>query len=366
MNWLEFAAIFVKLVAGGLFYTALKTLGQVQILTITGEYGYFKRSFFLCVILFASLSLSMFVYGGMKLCGYKDKVGLSWKALFRISAPGILDCAGQVSTMLGTMMLPISIVLVLKGSRVVFSALLSKVMLKRRLFAYHWWSVAICMIGLTVASLSSVLNQFNIRNHLAMGICLCLFGEFLRSVRMVIEERLMKAYGYNPVLLIGLEGIVGTLMSIPLLVIVDAVSYESWTDTCFMLAHSSLVVALLATIPLLINSLYLSGVFVTKMLSAVHNALITVLTVAVVWGLELLIYYVVDNEYGHGWGKYSALQLVGFVLVLLATLMYDSVLRIPKLFYYPLDRLEAAGVTNTDDEQDDFKDVSSSLNTLKV
>lgn len=356
MNWLESIAIVIKLVSGGLFYTSLKTLGQAHILTISGEYGYFKRSFFLCAVLFISLSMSLIVYGCMLLTSFRDKVGLNLKAWLRISVPGMLDCLGQICTMLGTMMLPISIVLVLKGSRVVFSAILSKLMLKRHLFVYHWCAVIICMLGLTIASLSSIFNQFHLRNGLGIGICLCLFGEFMRSVRMVLEERLMKTFGYNPVAMIGIEGLVGAVISVPLLGIVDAISgsdegsYENWSNTIYMLSNSVLAVSLISLLPVWINALYLSGVFVTKMLSAVHNALITVLTVAVVWGLELLIYYGISPEYGHGWGTYSPLQLVGFVFILVSTLMYDAILRIPQIFIYPQNLQEAAGIANIETE----------------
>ena len=353
MRTVDGIVIALKLIAGGLFYTSLKTLGQTQLLSISGGFDYFKRCFFLCAVLFVSISLSYVGYLILMLCGYKDKASIDLRAFLRIALPGALDCAGQVCTMLGTMMLPISIVLVLKGSRVVFSALLSKVMLNRRLFAYHWCGVVLCMVGLVIASVSSILNQFNLRSHLAVGICLCLTGEFLRSVRMVSEERLMKTYLYHPVAVIGLEGVVGTILSVPLLLIVDAIpgddngSYESWENTVYMLAHSTLATVLVVLLPLWINALYLSGVFVTKMLSAVHNALVTVLTVAVVWGMELIIYYCVDSQYGLGWGKYSVLQLIGFGFILLSTLLYDSTLRIPQWFEYPLNREEAAGTIAT-------------------
>ncbi len=77
------------------------------------------------------------------------------------------------------------------------------------------------------------------------------------------------------------------------------------------------------------------SVEVTHLLSAVHNAIAAVLMTAVIWLLELFIHYVVDTHYGYAWGRYSAIQLVGFGFVVFAMLVYDgSILRIPALFKY--------------------------------
>ena len=80
--------------------------------------------------------------------------------------------------------------------------------------------------------------------------------------------------------------------------------------------------------------MYLSGALVTKYVSAVFNAVLTVATVVVVWVYELGIYYWVDTNYGAPWTSYSYLQLIGFVLITFATLLYDATLKIPRLFHY--------------------------------
>jgi hypothetical protein len=56
------------------------------------------------------------------------------------------------------------------------------------------------------------------------------------------------------------------------------------------------------------------------------DALRTVL----VWGTEIFIFYIIgDPAKGEEWSPYSFVQLGGFALLIVGTLIYNSVLRVP-------------------------------------
>lgn len=40
--------------------------------------------------------------------------------------------------------------------------------------------------------------------------------------------------------------------------------------------------------------------------------------------------------------------MVGFIVVLVSSLMYDAIIRIPQIFYYPLDRAAASGAGSSE------------------
>jgi len=66
-----------------------------------------------------------------------------------------------------------------------------------------------------------------------------------------------------------------------------------------------------------------------------------------VWILTIIIHYI-DNSRGSALEWLSLVQLLGFSLVLVASLMYDSILRIPQLFTYPIDRAQASGAGSSE------------------
>ena len=340
MNAFELSMVLVKLIIGGMQFISFKALSQSAVEDISGKKAKFERPYFVATVLFGSVILSLIPFAYLR---YTKKTSCrpSLRDLLRISVPGLSDACAQIMTLIGTKYLPVSLLMVLKGSRVVFSAMLSVIMLRRKLFPYQWVSVALCMTGLVVASLSSFISNFEAKSGLIIGIAMVLAAEAFRSVRMASEEQLLKKYKYNEFFIIGIEGVYGFIVSIVTLVVVNSISgsdngsLESLENTIHMVDRSTIVVVILALLPIWINGMYLSGVFVTKLLSAVYNALITVLTVAVVWGLELILWYSTGHLYGAPWNNASYIQLAGFMIILLATLLYDRTLKIPALFNYP-------------------------------
>lgn len=73
----------------------------------------------------------------------------------------------------------------------------------------------------------------------------------------------------------------------------------------------------------------------TKKLTAVHRTLVDALRTILVWGVDLFIYYLIDESFGESWNHYSYVQVLGFMLLLLGTTIYNAVLKIPGLYYEP-------------------------------
>jgi len=341
MNRLEFIVVMIKLFIGGMQFITMKTLAQTKVTNLNHAIVPFKRSFFVAFILFTSVMCSFIPYTYVKRRDPKKVTSITPKSMLRVSLSGCCDSVAQICTILGNANIPISFLMILKGSRALFSAGLSVVMLKKRIYMYQWVSIALCLVGLTIACIGSYLSGTTPAPNLLMGIALVLTAEAFRSVRMVYDERLMKVYDYNPFMIIALEGLVGTIISGCALVAVnfmsgsDMGSIENFDNTIYMIDHSTTVTVLLVFFPIWVNAMYLSGVFVTKMISAVYNAVVTVATVVVCWAYELLIHYLVSSDYGAPWTHYSFIQLVGFVLIVVSTIMYDGTWKLPQYFEYP-------------------------------
>ena len=341
MNTLEFIVVMIKLFPGGMEFVAFKLLQQTHVINMEGNDVLFKRSFFIALILFVSVMLAFIPYAYIKRKNPKQVSSITPKAMSKVSISGSCDAAAQICTIIGASKIPVSLVMVLKGSRAIFSAGLSIVLLKKNLLAYQWTSIAICLVGLGIASLGSYFGKAAAPENLLLGLGLVLLAEAFRSVRIVYDERLMRLYNYDPFMIISLEGVTGTVIALVGLITVNFIpgsdmgSYENFANTLYMIGNSPVVIGLLATLPIWVLSMYLSGIFVTKLVSAVYNAIVTVLTVAVVWGAELFVHYAISSDYGNQWTKWSWMQLSGFVLILISTLMYDATWKLPKFFAYP-------------------------------
>jgi hypothetical protein len=340
MNRGELIAVIVKLFIGGMQFVTFDALKTTPVVGLDGKEGSFKRGFFVAFVLFCSVMLAFIPYVYLKRKNPKEVSSIDRRALIRTALSGFCDACAQILVIQGNAKIAVSLLMILKASRAIFSAGLQIVWLRRRLHSYQIWSLVLCTLGLGLASLASFLAKKTTNSNLALGISFVLLAEMFRSVRIVYDEKLMKEYNYEPCMIIALEGVYGTLISGTALIAVNFIggddmgSLENLANTIYMIDNSTILIILLALFPIWVNGMYLSGIFVTKYVSAVFNAVLTVATVVVVWLYEIGIHYLVDSRYGAAWNKYSYLQLIGFVVITFATLLYDGTLKIPRLFHY--------------------------------
>lgn len=358
LHTLGLIACGCKIAAGTLYYffvefakeTCVPKEGAEATKKCAADYERFEKSFFAATALFFGMTFTLIPYYFMR----HNKPGVSKvdaKTFINMILPSVLEFVGQVMFLMGVMYIPMSLSLTLKGARVVFSALLLVIFLKRKLFAFHWAAVVSTIVGLVIASIPSLLEKK--KGHeksgsdAAIGIALVLGGEFIRSMRTVVEEKMMKKLKYDPLLVVGLQGLYALILSIPALFVVENINkdgkpIEVLSETWFQFTSSSIVMGMYFTFPVAVPGLFISGAYVTKLMSAVHNALTTILTNAIVWILAIIVHEI-DNTRGKELVGLSAVQLLGFLIVLGSSLIYDAIIRIPQWFTYPLDRAAASG-----------------------
>lgn len=356
-NSLVTAGVFAGQIVGFSFmFTMLKVISQTCVPMLPGMTQSkscpegevkFERPVLNALMMVGSMSLSLIFYYFFR----HNKAGVPKikRDLFAyILFPSALDvvCCGLL--MAGSMYIPMSLVLTLKGIRILFSSLLVIVIFKRKQRGHNWAGVAVAMLGVGLAALSAVLNSQGDKSAGAsspvLGIVLVLGSEFFRSLMVVTQEYLMKVKRCDPTFLMGLQGVYGGTLIVIMMVVSWLLipgkdkdgSFENMPVTFELASESPLILSLLSVLPFVTTAGFISSAFVTKLLSSVHNAMASVLMTALVWLIELIIYYGVDSRYGKKWGQFSPLQLVGFMFVVLALLVYDgSVVKIKSLFEYP-------------------------------
>ena len=237
----------------------------------------------------------------------------------------------------------------LRGSGVVFTALFSMMILRRRLTKPQWSAIVIVCAGLVLVGLTGLFRAHktlasqgaaSTHNQVSpsaalMGLLFVLLGSALNSIQNVFEEMLVKRSGpggIDALELVGWEGVWGTLISG--LILLPAVHYipggncgrvESWTDTWTLMRNSTLIVWFVVGYTLSLALLNYSSVILSGEVSAVFRQLINALRVVFIWLVSIaMFYWLSSHAMGEGWDVYSWLQLGGFGLLLLGTIIYGT------------------------------------------
>jgi hypothetical protein len=340
-----------KLLFGCLMFSLLKLLSQQCVKSLLDSlktencpagYVKFERPVFSSFLFMVSMSLALIFYYVWR----HNKPGVSQpgrKLFLFILLPALLDATCVSVLMIGTLYIPMSLTMTLKGVRIVYSTFLVMLIFKRKQYSWNILGVAIAVLGVALASLSAVLNAPELQSDCLTGVGLVLLSEFIKSLMVVVEEYLMKKQHCDPFFMLGLQGVWGTiLLIIGLLMAWMAVpgkdlnnSFENMESTFHMIASSPAVIGIITSLPILIAAHFMCSVMVTKLLSSVHNAMASVLMTALVWLIELVV-NAINPKMGNKWGRYSALQLLGFGLVTVALCIYDGkLLRVTWLLKYP-------------------------------
>jgi len=164
-------------------------------------------------------------------------------------------------------------------------------------------------------------------------------GQFSNAVQMVVEESYIKSRNYNPLNVVGMEGILGVVLMglailpalyfVPDVGLIGANFNEDSLDALVQIYNSVILIVFVLLYLLSIAFYNFFGLSVTKQLTAVHRTLIDACRTICVWIIEIILYYFVSHDYGESWNTpWSFLQLGGFVLLLLGTLIYNGVLKL--------------------------------------
>eukprot|EP01128_Nolandella_sp_AFSM9_P009779 TRINITY_DN640_c8_g1_i1.p1 TRINITY_DN640_c8_g1~~TRINITY_DN640_c8_g1_i1.p1 ORF type:complete len:398 (+),score=78.51 TRINITY_DN640_c8_g1_i1:134-1327(+) len=266
--------------------------------------------------------------------------------------PTIFDLAGTTFGGIGLLFVSGSVWQMVRGTIIVFTGILSVLFLKRKLYLHHWLGMGVVVSGLLVVASSQIIPAgAGKSSNAVMGIGFILLGQVMNAIQMVFEEMLIKKKGkYHPLAVVGMEGLSGvvlmTALILPTLYFLPATGevgsnfHDNSLDAIVQIANSQFL--LVMTILYLFSIAFYNffGLSVTKALTVVHRTLIDALRTIVVWLVNLIVYYVAGESYGEAWvTPWSFLQLGGFALLILGTLLYNEVIKVPCSTYKKEDTL---------------------------
>eukprot|EP01028_Stygiella_incarcerata_P004660 TRINITY_DN2039_c0_g1_i1.p1 TRINITY_DN2039_c0_g1~~TRINITY_DN2039_c0_g1_i1.p1 ORF type:complete len:394 (-),score=88.68 TRINITY_DN2039_c0_g1_i1:335-1516(-) len=271
-----------------------------------------------------------------------DAFKLTMRESLKVMPPALCDLVATGLMMIGLLFIPASVFQLIRGSIIIFTAIESRIFLKRKIHGYQNFSLLLVIIALLCVGLASVMSDAggSSQNDQLLGMFLVVGAQIIQATQTVIEEFLLKDVKAGPSTVVGLEGIWGsawcTFVFLPILYFIPESSGvgEDTLNTFYLLGknHWLIWMSLFSIAALLIFNQ--TGMMCTLLYSAVFRTILEGVRTLCIWMTDLFIYYFISKDFGESWTVWSWLQLGGFVILLLGTFIYDRVIDVP-CFKYP-------------------------------
>ncbi|KAH9090632.1 hypothetical protein Ae201684P_014427 [Aphanomyces euteiches] len=248
-----------------------------------------------------------------------EELAVKRSTIWWLLIPATTDTLCTILGNVGLLWIAPSISEMVRGSMLVFNALLLVLVLRRRLFIYQYLNITLVVAAVTVVAAAGVVqahpsSQTDMANQV-LGFSCIILSRFVAACQIVLEEWLLTEHEVAPAVLVGWEGLWGLVQFIllgPLLMLSSADStgvskiwHEDFQDTWIKLTNSPSLVLTVS-----IYSFFMGHV--TKHLTSVMTT--------------SAAYFPHANTPGEPWTR---LELAGFGLLIVGTLMYKKVIRLP-------------------------------------
>ncbi len=112
-----------------------------------------------------------------------------------------------------TMIAP-SVYQMLRGIKIIFTAAFSIIFLKKKLYRHHWTSICFIFIGLILVGVAVLMNppKTGSIETKPLGVFILIVATVFSSGLYVVEEKLLGSYELDPLKVVGLEGLWGTIL----------------------------------------------------------------------------------------------------------------------------------------------------------
>jgi len=211
----------------------------------------------------------------------------------------------------------VSVMQMCRGSVVIFTCILSQVILGRTQQKCHLFGVACVIFGISLVSYSALSTVGN--SSASVGILLCILAQIFQASMYVYEEKIMSQYKVQALQLVGWEGLWGIGVATVVLSILYPLGLADTPGAIYQMQSSNILVISLVAAVLCVALFNFSGANVTQRSSAVARSTIKISSTILIWMVELAM----------GWNTFSFTQLTGFIFVACGTLVYNRIIILP-------------------------------------
>ncbi|CAG8522342.1 7524_t:CDS:2 [Racocetra persica] len=277
---------------------------------------------------------------------------LSGWRVFLFWLPTMCDIMGTTFMNVGLIYTSASVYQMLRGAVVLFTGTFSVVFLRRRLLPYHWFSLILVVLGVSIVGMSNVLfppvkvvapiDSISDREipvettdnsiEAMVGVFFVVFAQLFTAAQFVLEEKIMEKYRVRPVLAVGLEGLFGLSTVIVGMFVLYFLVGKTHPGGYFDISvgFSQLINyrgIWISAISICFSIAFFNffGLSVTRIISATSRSTIDTSRIVFVWMVSLFL----------GWEIFSWLQVFGFIVLIAGTFIFNDVMSPPPCFTVP-------------------------------
>ncbi|AET40027.1 Sly41p Ecym_5262 [Eremothecium cymbalariae DBVPG len=240
-----------------------------------------------------------------------------------LSIPAVCDICGTTMMHLALTLVPVSIYQMVRGSLVIVVATFSVVFLNKKLTRGEWLSLYTVMFGIGIVGLTGFddWNSDKPAANTLLGITLILVAQLFMAAQYVIEEHLISRYPFDSLEVVGFEGLFGGAITLFFLLL--GTFTIAWKDPSSPLnlfqglkdvSYSGNLMVSSFTIMISIAFYNFFGIAITNHMNATSRSTIDTSRTLLVWLVSLIL----------GWERFSFLQLIGFALSVVGTLIFNG------------------------------------------
>lgn len=262
----------------------------------------------------------------------------------RASLPTLLDAAQAILSNIALLYLDPSLWQMLRGSLLIFTALIAIVYRHRRLGCVDWLGIWTTVVGIVIVGVSAMLEDENIASRappgkLILGMGLVILSQVFEGLMAVLEEELLDDYpGTQPLDLAGVEGLWGlwfsTMIILPVTNILpeDAGEgiFESTVESFTMLVSSSKLIGFFIAYVAAVSAYCQAAVVVLALTSAIDYTIYEALRSISVWVVSVTLGVIwPDSGAGEKLNWMSFVRAAGFAIMLAGSMIYNRILKVP-------------------------------------
>ncbi|KXL44134.1 MAG: hypothetical protein FE78DRAFT_81164 [Acidomyces sp. 'richmondensis'] len=293
-----------------------------------------------------------------------------WK-VFLLALPAICDICGTTLMNAGLLFVAASIYQMTRGALVLFVGLFSVLFLKRHLGGWKWASLFVVVLGVALVGLAGALEKKDgippylpgdmqrgpddtpssnqllrsalnaardavaaMEAHTAaetvLGVFMIAAAQIFTAAQFVLEESIMEKYSMDPIRVVGWEGLFGFLVTLIGMGVLHAAIgqtaagrggyFDARAGFNQMFHHRAIAVTSLL-IMISIGGFNFFGLSVTRQISATSRSTIDTCRTLFIWIVSL----------GLGWETFKWLQVLGFILLVWGTGVFNEIVAPPTM-----------------------------------
>lgn len=283
----------------------------------------FDHPYFMTGLNFLSETFCLFIH--KIFFGQNEEISFKGKLLF--SVPALFETFSSVLMLIGLSLSTPSVYQMMRGFVVIVTFTYSIIFFKAKIFKHQLFGLSQILLGLLIIGISSLTSSSDSSENSGLGIFLIILSQFFGGGKYITEQYLLRNYKIHPLKAVGFEGISGLVLSIILLPIFNTIHCNKvnickngYVENSLFALYQISSSFLLFTVILLAMSIIIvfsfTGVSVTKTAGAVARTTIDITRMVFVWLVSILI----------GWERFSWVQLIGFLILVYGTLVYNEII----------------------------------------